>query len=488
MFRFNSPINSRPGSYPNQEWAAQTERYNRFYDYFSGEVLNETIQSDSGEDKVKYPLKINLARVVAMLHTHILLGEWVDRVFNWRLEYGNGNQTDLNFLDQVYRYSRMNSLIIRQLLTHSVAGGHVWRITSDSTLPTKFKWTATPPEYFFPVYSTIDGELVEAFISMNISAAEARAKWGVNTDQDEVQYMEHWTKRRCEITVDDMVIKTTPVIKGIIPYVYIPRVNLAGESYGLSAIEDSIGLQDEINLRLADAGDAIVRETHKEMTVSNVPGGVKSIRRQNGIIDLGVGLGNAKPTVHDYTKAAIPSGAFEFVNGMNDYLRHTTMTPAVAFGEDEGSQRSGMTLVLRMLPLLQTARTNRAFISDGLSELARKTRILANLAGVDVGTTSDYAPDFAPMLPKDREQIVNEISILRAVDGLSDERMLDLLDVPENKREEELTRIKALREEKQKMAIELTKRNEANDGTQSTGSSSSSGKTSQQPSKSGQSS
>jgi len=487
---FAPNVSVNPSSYPNAEWSAQTERYEKLYKYFSGESLSETIVADNGEDKVKYPLKINLAKVVAMLHTHILLGEWNDRVFNWRVEYGTGNAADIAYLDQVYRYSKMNSQMIRQLLTHSVLGGHVWRITSDSTIPTKFKWTITPPEYFFPVYSSVDGDLLEAFVSMTLSAAEARARYGITTDQDEVAYMEHWTKRKCEITIDDLVVKTTAVIDGIIPYEYIPRANLAGEAFGLSVIEDVIGLQDEINLRLGDAGDAILRETHKEMVVSNVPGGIRSIRREKGVIDLGVGLGNAKPTVHDYQKAAIPAGAFEFVNGMNEYLRHTTLTPAVAWGEDEGSQRSGMTLMLRMLPMLQAARTNRAFISDGLSSLARKTRILAKYAGVNVGTTSDYAPDFAPMLPKDREQIVNEISLLRAVDGLSDERMLDLLDVPENKREEELARIRALREEKNKLEAKLkVTQGAGNAGSTNTNSGSNgSGKAQQQPGKSGQSS
>ena len=78
-----------------------------------------------------------------------------------------------------------------------------------------------------------------------------------------------------------------------------------------------------------------------------------------------MGLGNSKPTVHQYNRADLPSGSFDFVSSVVDFSRYSGDTPPVAYGVDEGSQRSGMTLSFRMWPLIHNGRTQRAFIADG---------------------------------------------------------------------------------------------------------------------------
>ena len=110
-----------------------------------------------------------------------------------------------------------------------------------------------------------------------------------------------------------------------------------------------------------------------------------------------------------------------------------------------------MTLVLRMWPMLQTAKANRTLIRAGLSQLAEKTFAIARGQGLGITTGGRYyEPDLPALLPRDREQQVLEVSTLwgnGANPLISPERALDVLDVPEDERGDELSRLQKIRDE-----------------------------------------
>ena len=441
-----------PAHYANELWSEQHEKYQEWAKYFTGDVLREVIETADGESEPRFPLRINLCKTIVKLNAYAVLGEWDDHVFTWKSALPDGgDERQLDYLHKLGVLSGINSLYVRQILTHRALGGMVWRISTSADRG--LRWSALPPEHFYPIFSTLDDDLIELFVVFNISAREAVLRYNISEPSgDSVIYMEHWTPSGVEKTVDGQVVGKNPLIDGVIPYVYIPGANMVGERYGVSVIEDVMGLQDELNLRLADMGDAIKRETHKDIVVSNLPGGVRGIRRDSGILDLGMGLGNSKPTVHQYNRADLPSGSFDFVSSVVDFSRYSGDTPPVAYGVDEGSQRSGMTLSFRMWPLIHNGRTQRAFIADGMRQLANKTLRLAKSAHVVDGSLGEYTINMPPMLPKDREQAVNEVVQLTGAEKISDERAVDLLDVPEDKQDEELNRIRVLREEARQFA------------------------------------
>lgn len=475
---FNPAPMPGPDAYPNMLWSEQHERYALWMKYYTGEILDELADPNKSNSGKKYPLRINLAKQIATTNSYAVLGEWDENVFTWKgLGTEGGKEADLDFLSEVSRRSRLNSLYIRQVLTHSVLGGMVWGI---QTSPAGLRWISVPPENFFPVFSAFDEELLECFISRPISSREAHLRWpnlfpGVGSLDETLMYVSHWTRESCETTVGNELVEVRPTIDGIIPYVYIPRIGVVGERYGESVIEDIRGLQDELNARMADLGDSVVRETHRPLMFSNLPNGLRGIKRTDEFIDLGMGLGNSSPTVHDYTLSSVPTVATEFMGDLVNFVRHAGNTPPVAFGEDEGSQRSGMTLVLRMWPLLQAARNSRGFIADGMTELADKTLRLGRVGGWADGRIkggSLYAPDFAPMLPRDREQLVNEVVQLSSVELISPERALDLLNVPEDERAKELARLQAIQEEaraykQEQMKTQLAAKEKSNNASDS---------------------
>jgi len=51
------------------------------------------------------------------------------------------------------------------------------------------------------------------------------------------------------------------------------------------------------------------------------------------------------------------------------HFRREVSVPAVAYGEDEGSQRSSLTLVTRMWPLVSHVKMERSFWTTGLHVL-----------------------------------------------------------------------------------------------------------------------
>jgi hypothetical protein len=446
---------SQHAAYPNHDWQVQSARYRTWEHYYSGHVFEETV--GEGSDKSpKFPVQVNLCKTIALLATYAILGDWQESVFNWSAHsFDDAPAPDQDggrqFLNAVGHHSSLDALYVRQLLTHSIYGGMVWGIRARPDLPTKAMWTMVPPKYFFPVFGSLDNELIEAQIRMPISAVEAARVYGVKKDQASLDYEEQWTKEGYTISIDGEVVRKGPALGQQIPFVYVPRLEPAGVPYGTSAFAEIMGIQDEANARLADVGDAINREAHKDVYVSNVPGGAKSIRRHGRFIDLGTGLGNNTPEVHDVDRGQVPAKTFEFVSALVDFSRYSAMTPAVAFGEDEGSQRSGMTLVLRMWPMLQTAKANRTLIRAGLSRLAEKTFAIARGQGITITTGERYyEPDLPALLPRDREQQVLEVSTLwgnGANPLISPERALDVLDVPEDERGDELARLQKIRDE-----------------------------------------
>lgn len=456
-----------PMEYPNPVWSEQHAKYQVLYDYFSGKALDETIDSGDGNFVPKYPIKINICRQIALTQAYILIGEWQDNVFDWRTPDGNGPDAQMKFLRKTFLASRMNSQYIKQAITHSVLGNMVWKI---QTSPTGMKWVPIAPESFYPVFSAIDDELIELFVSTQITGREANMKYQVGSDNDVEMYIEHWTQDKYKVTVGDKVVREGPTIMGVIPYEHIQRLNVTGESYGISSIEDVIGIQNEMNARLADIGDAVGRETHKDMVVSGIANGHKGITRSKNIIDLGVGLGTT-PKVHEYTKAIVPQGSFEMLAKINDYTMTTTGVPPVSFGIDEGSQRSSMTLNFRMWPLVQSGKVNRAFVIDGMARLATKTLTLAKAGMLIDGEVGYFEPDLPNMLPRDHEASVNEVVQLSSIGLISDERAVNVLGIPEAEQPEEIKRIQALRTEERNFAqqTQLAKSAQAGEGERSGG-------------------
>lgn len=429
--------------YPTDEWQHRTAVYERCDYYYEGTVFQKLSGAPSKEDgkaPLLYPLKVNLVAAYCKLHAHALFGAYDGSPVEWEAKEkslsdfrqpGRDGQEAAaqkaarearDRVVEVWEESGQDTLLLEQALTMQRYGGCVFGLRIDPSKRYGLCIYSVHPASFFPRWSPLDADdLLEVIISYPIKRATANLMYGLSLpgSTPEVLYQEHWTKDAVVITAGEQEIRSEPNVLGFIPFEYVPRVRSAGEFYGESLIWDIFGLQDELNLRLADVGDRINYTAHPIYVVKNFRGNKKALEiGPDGIVNLGMGTGDLDPDMKVLAPPGEPAGTFNYMEMMVDLSRMMTFSPPVAFGEDEGSQRSSLTLSMRMWPLLQQTRTARTHLSQGLMRLnkkilrARRIRDEAERrepAVTDRHLDHEIVPVYQPLMPRDRLDIVNEV-------------------------------------------------------------------------------
>ena len=242
-----------------------------------------------------------------------------------------------------------------------------------------------------------------------------------------------------------MVYDNLPNPLGFVPFVYIPRLR-EGFYYGSSIVPDVSGMAIEFNSRTADEGDAMRKSAHIRYMGKNISGEIVTRpldKRGNEYLDLGYSnpAFDGEPSLEPLPApqwADTFSGYKEFL--WSQLMRDGGMGP-IAFGEDEGSQRSALTLAFRMWPSTTIAKQQRSFWTDGLNQIGRYILRAASIKDIRVNGRSiphqidkflDLAPDWLPMIPRDREQQVNEVILQVQAGIMTPERAFKTLgDVPD---------------------------------------------------------
>jgi hypothetical protein len=190
-----------------------------------------------------------------------------------------------------------------------------------------------------------------------------------------------------------------------------------------------MSLAEEINEKFADVGD-IISENARVMPAIKNTRKITVNRMSHGTPLLN--LGQAAPGM-DPPEIIYPNGVttdnttVTWALDLLNIARTEAYTPPVLYGIDEGSQRSSLTLALRALPLLVHMRQERTLWTAGLNRLARLILLIAAEKGLDVGGGRTITRDdlnkmriwqeWAPIMPRDHDQLVNEM-IMRVNSGL----------------------------------------------------------------------
>jgi hypothetical protein len=303
-------------------------------------------------------------------------------------------------------------------------------------------------------------------VDLPIDKEEAALAYGVRVDSlpDEVVYLEEWTEREYQVSVGGKVLTQYSGKNpwGRVPMVYLPRVRAEG-FYGLALYEDIKGAQDELNARLADVGDNVNNAAHPIRWIRNYRGDPNRdfVVGADQLWDLGSNVsGQEPPEVGVIPAQPEPSSTFHFVNFLLDMTRQSSFTSPVAFGEDEGSHRSGVTLTLRLWPLLQQVKTTRIYWRTMLVMLNNMVLHMASqrdIEGAYEATLAQHAvlPNFSDLVPQDRQLLIDEIVRRAEADLISPEEAVARFGVKAGTEQEELERIKrwmAFKAEKQAAA------------------------------------
>jgi len=484
--------------FPKEDWETWRSICRERWEYFTGKAWEEVITTGVGEGKAaeKYPLHINPVRTFALKHAYLLFGEVPEgshSLVNTRMMPKTEEESAQEIageaeeaLNRIYYENRVRAIMSENALLSQFLGGCVFKVgwTPQTILrPSGVHIERIIPDFFWGLPDGSDmWSMREAWVIQPISIEEAKNLYHVNVtslrslpggvpgSSMQTLMVEHWTRDGYRVSIEGQTAKVKvgdatfdlegPNPYGQVPFVYIPHER-AGGMHGLSIVDTLKQTAKEYNARMADAGDAVREESKFRPVITNVGQGVRTREIAPGVraFDLGMSPpGGDKPSLDMLSTPRISQQMNSFNESLMAQMRRDAFVPAVADGEDEGSQRSALTLAFRMWPLTSHIRSERHYWTEGLNILAEL--VLTVLAVKNpTRTNSDNVEEsikkiglqhlghikrqeWAPILPRDRAELVNELVMRASAGHISLEEALaqygDIENIPH-----ELDRLKA---------------------------------------------
>ena len=417
-------------------WERELVLMERYRYYFDGDVFEETVPTEdrSTDPPLMYPLGLNLVKMLCTAQADAIFGEWEGSPVLFSVQQdenvSNADKIAIDLAHAILRSSNGASMLWEHDLDRNVYGGGALKISPSLHTPGHIRWTRIPRQHFFPVWDPDDPDsLLEVYVIMPMTAEQARAKYGYESDKDVTMRVEHWTQKEYRNYLDQKLISKYSGLNpwGVVPFVFTPRVRFH-TWYGDALSQDIIPAQDELNARLADIGEAINYNAHPVRWGMNLPRDFNAKNfpiGPNAFWNIGRSIGsNPEPKVGILeAKEAISPAAFTYVDFVYDWSRTSVFAPPIAFGEDDGGgQRSGATLEIRMWPLIKSIRRSRSYLSASLSRALHISAVILNqkkfsdvpVRAVDAILNQRIVPYFHPIMPRDQAAIVDEVVKLNA--------------------------------------------------------------------------
>lgn len=414
-------------------WLAVRSQHEKAARYYSGDIFRERIEVEVGENDAPllYPVGVNLVKMIVLSLTDAAFGEWDDQrnviLFRPRSEEQRTADKDaIELATQIMEDSNAASMLWELEFDRNLFGAGVLRVGFDLSCPSKVRWSRIPIDSFYPIFHPENpDQLVECWYVTEILPEQASTLYGIPVDgESAVRRVEHWTLQTYEVTINGKRVDAYSGVNpwGAIPFIYIPRVRTL-DWWGESLADDIYAPQDEINMRLADAGEALNVHAHPVLYGTNLP---RDFNTKNfplsasAMWDLGrTRAGGDTPEVGLLeSKNPVSAATFEYIKFLYDWTRTSSSAPPIAFGEDNGGgQRSGVTLEIRLWPLLKAMRRSRGYLTAGLLQALQVTgRILKqkkfsgiNPGAVEIFINRQIIPAYNPILPRDQSAIVDEV-------------------------------------------------------------------------------
>lgn len=421
-------------------WENEISLRDTYRRYFDGSIFQDTVPVETGtadEAPLLYPVGVNLVKMLCTAQADSLFGEWEDQVVNYEADQDNVADATysaaIELLNDLHRSSNLNTVLWEIDMDRQVYGGGVLKIMPSLNTRGYIRWQRVPLDSFFPIFDPDNpDELLEAYTVVKMTPEQARIKYGIDKPSGEiVTRVEHWTPILYENMIDGKRIEAYSGHNpwGFVPYVYIPRIRTTNW-WGDALTQEIMPAQDEINMRLADLGEAISYSAHPTRWGINLPRVFNAKNfpiGYNAMWDLGRTLGNnPAPQVGMLeAKNPLPEGVFNYLKFVYDWSRTSSFAPPIAFGEDNGGgQRSGVTLEIRMWPLIKATRRSRAYMLTGIRKAIWMTGVILaqkSISGIDKNAImkmvdGKIVPTIAPVMPRDHQQIVDEVVKLLSTD------------------------------------------------------------------------
>jgi len=438
--------------FPFSEYSELQTKYAECEEWFSGEALAET-QEQASKDVELYPLHLNPIRSAVLKHAYALWGEYPDDAAGTLVGFSSIIREDTDkeigkkieqALTDVWYDNRGAALQMEQSTLSQIYGGCIFKISWVPEGNPQIRIERVHPREFVGVPSSTNfWSLKKAWLIREISS-ETAEEYGVRISGTKGWYIEYWTQDEYQILINDSPITLNIAGNlmvaggdnpfGFVPFVYIPHER-SGKFYGTPLISESaIGITKELNLRAADAGDAASDQSHSVLAMRNVRGTPQIIRLSNGmpVVQLGsnqtIGGQAEDPDLFSVNRSTLSKPMLDLVTELRNEFRREVMVPAVAEGEDEGSQRSAATLQARMWPLTSHIKSERAYWTTGLIDISTMILKIMTIKGLMENTILGIKikPKWFPILPRDRQAFIEELVARAGVKIGSLENLMEL--------------------------------------------------------------
>lgn len=462
-----------PGGFPFEAWRDQQTRYLEYWNWYTGNKLDQDSYVVGNTVISKYPLRLNPIANFARKKAAVLFGEpdpISDTLINTKVRpkpFFKDNEKlkeDALFLeriiDEVWRQSGAMALLMQGGILSQFLGGVYYQVEyqpwrEDLLVPIKVNLLL--PDFVLPITAPDKSEdILECYISYRVPRSVALSHYGYDTEAPYAVYVEHWTREHYSIFIDGkpLVAKydipnsdkkytvtydKTPHPFGLVPIVYIPRLK-TGSFWGQSIVPDLAQVTLEFNARFADLGSLVQESANRVYVGRNIIQQPRVQRVENILSFLNLGAANPSSGKDPELQAVEPPVLSDVIPQNIDMLwkqllRDGDLT-TIHFGEDEnGSQRSGETLKARSWSPIATARMERMYWDVGTWHIAKIITIIFNKQNLDIdGKKIDvdilkrvlFSNIWHPIVDHSREQMINEIVQLLAAKAMSPERALIL--------------------------------------------------------------
>lgn len=173
-----------------------------------------------------------------------------------------------DYLEKVWKNNERDTLITEIGQTKSITGDSWVKVQFESPeelddpfgeFPKgKIRLSVTPTQFVFPEFNQHDSKRLESLLIMY--PIERREEIGVLRNRTRLKtiiYKEQWTRDEIVVYEDSKEIDRMTNPYGLIPFVQIKNLPVAGRTRGLSDLEDLIPLNTELNMKKSDCSEII---------------------------------------------------------------------------------------------------------------------------------------------------------------------------------------------------------------------------------------
>jgi hypothetical protein len=453
-------------NFPLGEYLDNASKAKERFDWFTGDALN--VEDKNGNPL--YPARINPIKRTVQIHAWALFGQVSNqmpamvvpafakpRAKNledlgppaedlllkfWEENRGRSYQLEGGMLSQIFKGTYYK---LRYTPSEFNNGRRTIPVALDRVLPFEVVAYLDPANPYITQEAWVVRKLTRAEAGRLLPGDAPKAAGNaVNF------YVEHWLPDKYTIYVNDSPITFQDIRQeelsnpfGVVPIFYAPHVR-TGSLFGENTFDHVTHLVKEFNLIAGHIGDAVAAQSHDLLVGINADtASFKKVREGLEILMLANARSfdttRGEPDVKSIQRQLVTDTMLEQFKELYKQYRRDAAHPAVIDGEDEGSQRSSATLIVRLLSLLSHIDLERIFLGDCLNEVNRTVLAMLKISGkfkiTDEHLLLRMYQKFAPALPKDRTQFFQELQLRRQEKLGTLEHILGLIeDIPDPER------------------------------------------------------